>query len=201
MQSAPSWNYALKARETDPERVPARTQRDRGLRPEAARVWRANRSVYGAKKVWKALHREGRVVARYTVARLMRADGLRGVVRGRRVQTTIPDTNLADPCDLAQRNFTATRPNALWVSDFTYVATWRGFVYVAFVIEAFSRRIGGWRSSASVRSDLAVDALEQALCDRDTDRPLVHHSDHGGHGGFNRSFQHLVSEVDDDEDR
>ncbi|MBL0171901.1 MAG: DDE-type integrase/transposase/recombinase, partial [Gemmatimonadaceae bacterium] len=113
-------------------------------------------------------------------SRLMQADGQRGVVRGRRVQTTIPDVHSEPPRDLVQRNFTATRPNQLWVSDFTYVSTWRGFVYVAFVIDVFARRIVGWRASTSMRSDLALDALEQALADRDTDGPLVHHSDHGG---------------------
>ena len=180
LQTAPSWYYEQKARAVDPSRVPARAQRDAELRPEIARVWRANRRVYGAKKVWKELRRERHSVARCTVARLMQADGQRGVVRGRRVQTTIPDVHSEPPRDLVQRNFTATRPNQLWVSDFTYVSTWRGFVYVAFVIDVFARRIVGWRASTSMRSDLALDALEQALADRDTDGPLVHHSDHGG---------------------
>jgi putative transposase len=179
LQTAPSWYYEQKARAAQPERVPARTQRDAVLRPVIDRVWRANRRAYGAKKVWKALHREGERVARCTVARLMKADGLRGVVRGRRVRTTIPDTLADRPQDLVQRNFTATRPNQLWVSDFTYVSTWRGFVYVAFVIDVFSRRIVGWRASTSLRTDLALDALEQALYDRETDEPLVHHSDRG----------------------
>ncbi len=162
LQAAPSWYYEQKAREADPSRVPARTQRDSRLRPEIARVWRADRWVYGAKKVWKAVHREGRVVARCTVARLMQVDGKRRVVRGRRVQTTIPDVHGEPPRDLVQRNFTATRPNQLWVSDLTYVATWRGFVYVAFVIDVFARRIVGWRASTSMRSDLALDALMPA---------------------------------------
>jgi transposase InsO family protein len=105
--------------------------------------------------------------------------GLRGVVRGRRVRTTIPEAMAERPLDLVQRNFTATRPNQSWVSDLTYVATWAGFVYVAFVTDAFSRRIVGWRASRSLRSDLALDALEQALYDRETDGPLVHHSDRG----------------------
>ncbi len=191
LQVAPSWYYEQKARAADPSRVPARTQRDTLLRPEIARVWHANRRVYGAKKVWKALQREDRVVARCTVERLMQDDSLRGIVRGRRVQTTIADEHLASPRDLVQRNFTATRPNQLWVSDFTYVATWRGFVYVAFVIDVFSRRIVGWRASTSMRSELALDALEQALSDRDTDGPLVHHSDHGSQLRFNWSSQHL----------
>ena len=176
---APSTYYEQKGREADPARQPARAQRDTQLRPEITRVWRANRRVYGAKKVWKQLHRERITVARCTVARLMRGLGLRGVVRGRRVKTTVPDLLADRPRDLVQRNFTATRPNQLWVSDFTYVATWRGFVYVAFVIDVFSRRIVGWRASTSMRSDLALDALEQALYDRETDAALVHHSDRG----------------------
>lgn len=177
---APSTYYEHKARIADPTRIPRRVQRDAQLRPEIRRVWRANRCVYGAKKVWKQLHREQIPVARCTVARLMKADGLRGVVRGRRVRTTIPD-GLADrPRDLVQRNFTATRPNQLWVADFTYVATWRGFVYVAFVIDVFSRRLVGWRASTSMRTDLVFDALEQALHDRPSDPALIHHSDAGG---------------------
>ena len=177
---APSTYYEHKARAADAARLPARVQRDARLRPEITRVWRENRRVYGAKKVWKQLNREAIPVARCTVARLMRGLGLKGVVRGRRVRTTIPDALAERPEDLVQRQFTAARPNQLWVSDFTYVATWRGFVYVAFVIDAFSRRIVGWRASTSMRSDLALDALEQALYDRETDRALVHHSDRGG---------------------
>jgi putative transposase len=176
---APSTYYEAKARYADPARQPARVQRDARLRPEIERVWQANRRVYGAKKVWKQLNREGIPVARCTVARLMRGLGLRGVVRGRRVRTTLPDALAERPRDLVQRDFTATRPNQLWVSDLTYVATWRGFVYVAFVIDAFARRIVGWRASSSLRSDLALDALEQALYDRDIEAGLVHHSDRG----------------------
>jgi len=179
LQTAPSWYYTLKTRAADPQRVPARTQREAALRPEIARVWHANRRAYGAKKVWKALRREGRAVARCTVARLMKAEGLRGVVRGRRVRTTIPDTQAERPRDLVQRDFTAPAPNRLWVADFTYVSTWRGFVYVAFVIDVFSRRIVGWRTSTSLRSDLALDALEQALHDREVDGPLICHNDRG----------------------
>ena len=177
---APSTYYVQKARQADPTRQPARAQRDAWLKPEIDRVWRANRRVYGAKKVWKQLARERIPVARCTVARLMTALGLRGVVRGRRVRTTVPDVVPERPRDLVDRQFVATRPNALWVADLTYVATWRGFVYVAFVIDVFSRRIVGWRATASLRSDLALDALEQALHDRDTDGPLIHHSDRGG---------------------
>ena len=176
---APSTYYEAKARQADPMRRPARAQREARLTPEIDRVWRANRRVYGAKKVWKQLAREGIPVARCTVARLMKALGLRGVVRGRRVQTTIPAVAAERPRDLVDRQFVATRPNELWVSDLTYVVTWRGFVYVAFVIDVFARRIVGWRATASLRSDLALDALEQALHDRDTDGPLIHHSDRG----------------------
>jgi transposase InsO family protein len=176
---APSTYYEQQARAADPTRLPARAQREARLRPEITRVWRANRGVYGAKKVWKQLHREQIPVARCTVARLMGELGLRGVVRGRRVRTTIPDAVAERPRDLVQRQFRATRPNQLWVSDLTYVATWRGFVYVAFVIDVFARRIVGWRASSSLRSDLALDALEQALYDRETEGRLVHHSDRG----------------------
>jgi putative transposase len=176
---APSTYYEQKARAADPSRRPARVQRDTQLSPEIQRVWQANRRVYGAKKVWKQLNREAIPVARCTVARLMRTLGLRGVVRGRRIRTTIPEVLSERPRDLVQREFRAMRPNQLWVADLTYVATWRGFVYVAFVIDVFSRRIVGWRATGSLRSDLALDALEQALCDRDTDAGLIHHSDRG----------------------
>jgi putative transposase len=176
---APSTYYEQKARAADPTRLPARAQRDARLRPDITRVWHANRRVYGARKVWKQLQREAIPVARCTVERLMADLGLRGVVRGRRVRTTTPDLLAERPRDLVQRAFTATRPNQLWVSDFTYVATWRGFVYVAFVIDVFSRRIVGWRAATSMRSDLALDALEQALYDRETDEALIHHSDRG----------------------
>jgi putative transposase len=138
--------------------------------------------TYGVRKVWKQLRREGQAVARCTVARLMRRLGLAGAVRGRKFTvTTIPDTAAARPPDLVTRQFRAVRPNQLWVADLTYVATWRGFVYVAFVIDVFSRRIVGWRASTSLRSDLALDALEQALYDRPIlpAEPLVHHSDRG----------------------
>ena len=176
---APSTYFEAKAREADPQRVPARAQRDAALCPEIDRVWRANRRVYGVKKVWKALHRQGVHVARCTVGRLMRRLGLRGVVRGRRTITTVSDATVDRPADLVQRVFTADRPNALWVADFTYVATWRGCVYVAFVIDVFSRRIVGWRAATSMRTELTLDALEQAICDRDTAATLVCHNDRG----------------------
>jgi len=151
------------------------------LKPEIQRVWDDNFRVYGVRKVWRQLKREGFRVARCTVARLMRDLGLRGVVRGRKVKTTVPDELLDRPLDRVNRQFNAFRPNALWVADLTYVATWRGFVYVAFVIDAFARRIVGWRVSSSLRTGLALDALEQALYDRQKSETeeLIHHSDRG----------------------
>ena len=176
---APSTYYEQKARQTDPGRLPLRAQRDAILRDHIRRVWEANFQVYGVCKVWRQLNREGIPVARCTVERLMRAMGLEGAVRGRKFRTTIVDESAERPTDLVSRDFTANRPNELWVADLTYVATWRGFVYVAFVIDVFARTIVGWRASSSLRTDLALDALEQALWARpDTDR-LVHHSDRG----------------------
>ena len=178
---APSTYYGYKAREADPALRSARAHRDEELCVEIQRVWETNFRVYGVRKVWRQLRREGFTVARCTVARLMREMGLSGAVRGRRFKTTIPDDNADRPLDLVQRDFSAERPNQLWVSDLTYVATWRGFVYVAFVIDAFSRRIVGWRVSNSLGSDLALDALEHAIYERDEvarDR-LIHHSDRG----------------------
>lgn len=137
-------------------------------------MWEENRRVYGARKVWRTLGREGFTVARCTVERLMRRMGLAGAVRGKRIRTTTPEEDLARPADLVERDFTASRPNELWVADLTYVATWSGFVYVAFVIDAFSGRIVRWRVSRSLRSDLALDALEQALYARPDTRELVH---------------------------
>ncbi len=176
---APSVYYEHKAREADPSRLPARVVRDAYLTGEIERVWRKNRLVYGARKVWQQLDREDIVAARCTVERLMRCMGLRGVVRGHKPRTTIPDTISPRPLDLVQRDFTATRPNQLWVADFTYVATWAGFVYVAFVVDVFSRMIVGWRVSRSLRSDLPLDALEQALHARPFTDGLIHHSDRG----------------------
>ena len=178
---APSTYYVHKAREADPTLRSAREKRDEQLREEVRRVWSDNFQVYGVRKVWRQLNREGVAVARCTVARLMSRMGLHGAIRGRRFKTTIPDDSADRPLDLVKRDFTATAPNRLWVSDFTYVATWRGFVYVAFVIDVFSRRIVGWRVSNSLRSDLALDALEQAICEREEAREerLIHHSDRG----------------------
>lgn len=145
------------------------------------RVWNDNLQVYGADKVWQQLKREGITVARCTVERLMRRLGLRGVMRGKVVRTTVPDAKAPCPLDRVNRQFTADRPNQLWVSDFTYVSTWQGWVYVAFVIDVFARRIVGWRVSRSMQTDFVLDALEQALCDRqpERDRSLIHHSDRG----------------------
>ena len=177
---APSTYYERTARRANPELRPARAKRDEKLRPEIRRVWNENEVVYGANKVWRQLRREGVEVARCTVERLMRELGLRGAVRGRAfTHTTIADDSSARPLDLVQREFRATRPNQLWVADITYVATWTGFVYVAFVIDVFSRAIVGWRVSNSLRSDLALDALEQALHARPVTDELVHHSDRG----------------------
>lgn len=176
---APSAYYEQKARQKDPSREPARVQRDRMLSEEIRRVRKENFEVYGARKVWLQLNREEIPVARCTVERLMRMMGLQGVVRGRSCRTTVSDGLVERPSDLVQRQFSATRPNQLWVADFTYVATWTGFVYVAFVIDVFSRGIVGWRVASTMRTDLVLDALEQALwARRDTDG-LVHHSDRG----------------------
>ena len=178
---APATYYAHRARRADPSRRPARAKRDEELRPEIRRAWSDSYGgVYGAFKVWRQLRREGLAVARCTVERLMREMGLRGAVRGRAFKiTTEPDEAASRPPDLVQREFHAERPNQLWVADLTYVATWAGFVYVAFVIDAFSRAIVGWRVSNSLKSDIALDALEQALHARPRSDELIHHSDRG----------------------
>jgi transposase InsO family protein len=176
---APSLYYEHKARQADAERLPPRLRRDRALAPEIRRVHAENFQVYGARKVWRQLGREGQVVARCTVERLMRAQGLRGVVSGRKCRTTIPDDSAARPLDRVNRQFQASRPNQLWVADFTYVATWAGFVYVAFVIDVFARRIIGWRVARSMHTELVLDALEQALWARSGAAGVVHHSDRG----------------------
>ena len=156
------------------------------------RIWEQNFRVYGARKVWKQMNREGIVVARCTVERLMRRLGIEGIRRGERVRTTIADNAAQCPMDLVKRQFEVDRPNRLWVADFTYVSTWQGWLYVAFVIDAYSKRIVGWRASSSMTTDFVLDALEQAVYDR---RPcesdgLIHHSDRGVQGVFNRSSQH-----------
>ena len=177
---APSTYHEQKVRERDPSKLADRAVRDGELLPEIERVWVENRCVYGPRKVWRQLQRENIPVARCTVERLMRRKGLRGVVRGCRFKTTTIVNEAAErPSDLVQRNFKAIRPNQLWVADITYVATWKGFVYVAFVTDVFSRRIVGWRVSNTLRSDLALDALEQAVHSRPAREGLIHHSDRG----------------------
>jgi transposase InsO family protein len=178
---APSTYRAQAARRRDPAKLPDRAKRDAALMPEIARVFEENFRVYGVRKVWRQLKREGHDQARCTVARLMRGMGLQGVIRGKPVRTTISDKAAPCPLDHVNRQFKAPRPNVLWVSDFTYVATWSGFVYVAFIIDAYARRIVGWRVSRTAQTGFVLDALEQALHER---RPLhrgglVHHSDRG----------------------
>jgi putative transposase len=178
---APSTYHEHARRRAVPDRVPSRAKRDARLRAEVHRVWEENFQVYGVRKVWRQLRREGTEIARCTTARLMRQMGLSGAVRGKPVKTTI--SNKAAPCpgDKVNRQFHALRPNALWLSDFTYVATWQGFVYVAFVIDVFARHIVGWRASRSAQTGFVLDALEQALYDRRPVRKdgLIHHSDRG----------------------
>jgi transposase InsO family protein len=178
---APSTYHAHAARRADPGKLPPRVRRDAALKVEIRRVYEENFSVYGVRKVWRQLNREGIAVARCSVARLMQTMGLQGVVRGKRVRTTISNATAPCPLDLVNRQFMAPRPNTLWVSDFTYVATWGGFVYVAFVIDAFARRIVGWRVSRTAHAGFVLDALEQALHERRPVRGggLVHHSDRG----------------------
>ena len=178
---APSTYYTQAARRVDPDLRPNRAWRDDALCQEIRRVWDENKQVYGVRKVWKQLRREGHGTARCTVERLMRRLGLRGVIRGRTVKTTVSDKATPCPLDKVNRQFRAARPNALWVSDFTYVSTWQGFVYVAFVIDVFARRIVGWKVSSSARTDFVLDALEQALHARRPagDEGLIHHSDRG----------------------
>jgi len=178
---APSTYDLHAARQADPSRRSARTRLDERLREQIQQVWNDNFQVYGARKVWHQLRREGVNVARCTVERLMRLNGLQGVVRGKPVKTTVSDQAMPCPLDRVHRQFRADRPNALWVSDFTSVSTWQGFVYVTFVIDVFARRIVGWKVSSLARTDFVLDALEQALYARPPvghDR-LIHHSDRG----------------------
>jgi transposase InsO family protein len=177
---APSTYFEHKLQEREPARRSARATRDAMLMVEIRRVWEDNFCVYGARKVWLQLKREGFVVARCTVERLMGQMGLSGAVRGRAFTvTTVANESNVRPADLVNREFTATRPNQLWVADFTYVATWVGFVYTALVIDVFSRAIVGWRVSRSRTADLPLDALEQAIYMRDNVRGVIHHSDQG----------------------
>jgi putative transposase len=176
---APSTFYEHKVREADPDRLPSRAKRDIDLSIAIQRVWQENFRVYGVRKIWRQLNRETIRVARCTVERLMRQLSIQGVVRGRRCRTTISDPAADHPADLVNRQFTATRPDQLWVADFTYVATWSGFVYVAFITDVFARRIVGWRVSNSMRTDFVLDALEQAIWARKRAEGVVHHSDKG----------------------
>ena len=181
MQIAPSGYRRHAVLQRHPELRSQRVLRDEALMPEIERVWQANLQVYGADKVWRQLNREGITVARCTVERLMRRQGLRGVVRGKVVRTTISDSKAPCPLDRVNRQFKAERPNQLWVSDFTYVSTWQGWLYVALVIDVFARRIVGWRVSSSMHTDFVLDALEQALYARQPshEEALIHHSDRG----------------------
>lgn len=180
---APSTYYAHVTKRADPEKLSARARRDMALEPEIVRVFKANFEVYGVKKIWHQMVRERFDIARCTVARLMRGMGLAGVIRGKSVKTTVQDKAVPCPLDHVNRNFKAPAPNVLWVSDFTYVSTWAGFVYVAFVIDVYARRIIGWRVSRTQHASFVLDVLEQALYER---RPaqrdgLVHHSDRVSH--------------------
>jgi len=176
---APSTFYHHMAKRANPDLLSDRAKRDKTLRPEIERVWEQNYKVYGVRKVWHQMRREGFDVARCTVARLMNDMGLEGVIRGKKARTTIPDKALPCPLDKVNRQFKAPAPDILWVSDFTYVATWQGFVYVAFVIDAFARRIVGWRVSRTAHAGFVLDALEQAVHQRQPGSGLVHHSDRG----------------------
>ena len=181
LRIAPSTYYEVIAKRTDVDRLSARTRRDIAMKVEIRRVFNENFQVYGVRKVWRQLQREGYDIARCTVARLMTAMGLQGIIRGKPIRTTVSDKTASCPLDRVNRQFYAPAPHIPWLSDFTYVATWQGFVYVAFVIDAFARRIVGWRASRTAHAGFVLDALDQALHDR---RPvhrggLVHHSDRG----------------------
>ena len=178
---APSSYHDHRAKRADPERLSAQAKRDLMLKPEIERVFTENFEVYGARKVWRQLNREGIPVARCTVERLMSELGLQGVIRGKRIRTTVQDKAAPCPLDHVNRVFHAPAPNKLWLSDFTYVSTWSGFVYVAFVIDAYARRIVGWRVSRTAHASFVLDALEQALYERQPVHRggLVHHSDRG----------------------
>ena len=188
---AQSTFYAHQAIIRNPGLASDRAKRDSDLSPEIKRVWEENNEVYGIRKVWHQMQREKFTIARCTVARLMKRLDIHGVIRGKAKKTTVPDKSRPCPKDKVNRKFRAPAPNMLWVSDFTYVSTWQGFVYVAFIIDTFADKIVGWRVSSSPKTDFVLDALEQALHDR---RPvhkggLIHHSDRGGQGGFKRSSQ------------
>ena len=187
LQVAPSTYYSSRSRP-----LSARAIRDAVMMPILLGLWKANYSVYGARKLWVAARKAGHVIGRDQVARLMRELGIRGVKRSRRVRTTRPDPSAARSPDLVNRNFTADRPNALWVTDLTFVATWSGVAYVCFIVDAFSRKIVGWRVAAHMRTVMILDALEMARWSRDTNlEGLVAHSDRGAQGEFKWSSQHL----------
>ena len=181
MQLAPSAYRRYAARCRNPQLRSNRAQRDEQLKPQIHRVWEKNFRVYGARKVWKQMNRESMRVARCTVERLMGDLGIEGVRRGKRVRTTVPGSAVACPQDLVRRQFEADRPNRLWVADFTYVSTWQGWLYVAFVIDAYAKRIVGWRACSSMTTDFVLDALEQAVYDRRPSQSdgLIHLSDRG----------------------
>lgn len=180
LQVAPSAYRRHAARLREPALRSARAKQDEVLCVQIRNIWLANREVYGADKVWRQMHREGQPVARCTVERLMRAMGLQGVVRGKNVRTTQSEPATSTPRDLVKREFTAQRPDQLWVADFTFVSTWQGFAYVAFIIDVYSRFIVGWRVSRHMRTDFVLDALEQALHARQpAAHRLIHHSDRG----------------------
>jgi putative transposase len=181
LQIAPSGYWRHAAHQRTPHLRCARAKRDDALAPQIERVWQDNKQVYGADKVWKQLNRQGVAIARCTVERLMKRLGLQGVRRGKVVRTTISDMRAPCPLDRVNRRFLAERPNQLWVSDFTYVSTWQGWLFVAFVIDVYARRIVGWRVSSSMHTDFVLDALEQALYSRQPERAdtLIHHSDRG----------------------
>jgi transposase InsO family protein len=179
LEIAPSTYHAHEARRRFPDKAPTRVKTDLALRPEIQRIYDENFQVYGVRKVWRQMLREGFDVARCTVARLMKAMGLKGVIRGKPHRTTIPDKAAPCPLDRVNRHFKAPAPNTLWVADFTYVKTWQGFVYVAFVIDVFARKIVGWRVSKTMEASFVLDALEQAVHDRRPGGGLVHHSDRG----------------------
>lgn len=181
LQIAPSTYYHQLACRADPTKASARQQRDAELRSEITRIWKDNYQVYGARKAWHQLKREGFEVARCTVERLMKQIGICGAVRAKTIKTTVPDTSVPCPRDKVNRQFRAPAPNVLWVSDFTYVSTWQGFAYVAFIIDTFANHIVGWKVSRSAKTDFVLDALEQALYARrpSRDGKLIHHSDRG----------------------
>ena len=193
LKIATSTYYAAKSRPPS-----TRSLRDAELKQHIQRIHAGNYGVYGVRKVWRQLHREGIAAARCTVERLMRDLGLEGARRGKKICTTVRDDGHQRAADLLERDFTATRPDQRWVADFTYVATWAGIVYVAFVVDVYSRAVVGWSAATTKRAELVLDALDMGLWRRDragtpAGPGLVHHSDAGSQGGFNRSSQHCLS--------